>query len=73
MTFLTHKNATVNHHAATFIYLGKDCSLAGYCDSSKWPVVIRRKKDQKHGNARGETGGVRITIIMMQEIRSEEE
>jgi len=33
----------------------------------------KRKRDQKHGNARGETGGVRITIIMMQEIRSEEE
>jgi len=49
MTFLTHKNATVNHHEATLIYLGKDCSLSGYCDSSKWLVVIRRKKgrDQK--------------------------
>jgi len=33
----------------------------------------KRKRDQKHGNARGETGGFRITIIMMQEIRSEEE
>jgi len=31
------------------------------------------KRDQKHGNARGETGDVRITITMMQEIRSKEE
>jgi hypothetical protein len=33
----------------------------------------KRKGDQTHGNARGETEDVRITIIMMQEIRREEE
>jgi len=47
MTFHTHKNATVNHHAATFIYLGKDCSMSVYWDSSKWLVVIGRKKKKR--------------------------
>jgi len=72
MTFLTHKNATVNHHAATFIYLGKDCQCTAIRRNVWLLLEGKRKRDQKHGNARGETG-FRITIIMMQEIRSEEE
>jgi hypothetical protein len=42
--FLTHKNTTLNHHAVTFIYLGKDCSMSVHWDSSKRLVVTRRKK-----------------------------
>lgn len=74
MKFLTHKNTIVNHHAVTFIYLRKDCSMSLYWDSSKRLVVTRRKKEKEaRRNARGERGGVRITIIKMQEIRSEED